>query len=280
MAKYTTVNCEECGAEIERETWRLKKTKKFFCSIECRAAWQASDKNPKRKNKIKICENCSKEFDLRKTNAGWNQRFCSQTCSGEWQSNNIIKEKHLITNTCMHCGIKFDVHPYRKTAKFCSTKCYNEYRRDTIICPICGIQFSSPKWEKRTYCSIECAKHKEINVSSGEIEIREFLSENNIAFDYQTPIHHKLGFYKPDIIVGKKIIEFYGTYWHCHKSIFANENEMNFSIGMAAKEKRIADAKRINSIKDAGYNILIIWEHEWKTQPQKSKQKILNFLKE
>ena len=280
MAKISIVKCSWCNCDVERETRRLKEVKNFFCSPACRSEWQSSDKNPTRKNKIKICENCNKEFDLRKTNAGWQQRFCSQKCSGEWQSNNIIREKKLIERECVQCKTMFAVWPYRKTAKFCSVKCYNNYRRDTIACPTCGILFTAAKWEDRTYCSAECAKSREINVSSGELEIREFLTEHCISFTYQEPVRHSLGFYKPDIIVNKKIIEFYGTYWHCHQNIFADEDEMNFSIGMTAKEKRKIDNDRINSIKDSGYDVLIVWEHNWKNQQQKIKQEILNFLQE
>lgn len=271
------VYCAGCKKEIFLPRYRLHSVN-HFCSIDCRSKWQSSEKNPLRKNKIKKCKNCEQEFDLRKTKAGDNQKFCSRKCAGEFRSKNKIFIKKLILKNCIYCGKEFEVWPYRKNAKYCSPDCHDQSRRDHLICPICGVFFSSPKYEKRKYCSQECAKNRIIQTSKGELEIYDFLIQNNIKVETQKAIHSENGFYKPDIIVNNNIIEFYGIYWHCHESIFFNENEINYSIGLTAKEKREIDQKRVEDLKKIGYNVLIIWEHEWEKRNNFCKKRILSFL--
>lgn len=74
---------------------------------------------------------------------------------------------------CLNCGIEFDGY---KTSKYCSETCRRQhaYERSknnsklTKICPICGKEFSYPKWRenKAKFCSIKCQRlslHGELN---------------------------------------------------------------------------------------------------------------------
>lgn len=216
---------------------------------------------------------------MRAKRCGEGQRFCSQKCFGEWSKKTNVHVTHCITKTCMHCGKQYEVHPYRKDSEFCSVTCYDGYRREHVPCLTCGKIFIAPKYQKRKYCSAECAKSKQIRVSSGEKEIMTFLITQGIEFTSNTPIHHSNGFYKPDILVGNKIIEFYGTYWHCHHSLF-EDTDMNFSIGLTAFEKREHDRNRLEDLKELGYSTLVVWEHDWADRQNEMKQLILTYLRE
>jgi G:T-mismatch repair DNA endonuclease (very short patch repair protein) len=279
------VHCAECGSEKDVEThyYEKSKSKRFFCNSECKSKWQSSDKNPLRKNKIKVCLECGKDFDLRKTHASEKQRFCSSKCYGNYAKKNPgvlqpIQPQKRYTKKCKCCGKEFWLHAHRTNTIFCSSECHNEYRRETKECPTCNSLFTSPKHEKRKYCSSDCAKHNKIRQSAGEKEIFDFLTDVGLEVKSNVPVKFDKGFYKPDILVDNKIIEFYGTYWHCHESLFS-ETDYNSSIGMTATEKRDFDSNRIIYLQSIGYHVMIIWEHEWNKDKEAVKKDILSFLK-
>jgi len=89
----------------------------------------------------------------------------------------------------------------------------------------------------------------------------------------------KIGKYFVDLTCGKKVVEFYGDYWHCNENMF-EPDEMNISIGKLAKDVWAADNNRIKYIQDKGYSVLIVWENEYIADPVGVKNKIEYFLKE
>jgi G:T-mismatch repair DNA endonuclease (very short patch repair protein)/Zn-dependent peptidase ImmA (M78 family) len=93
-------------------------------------------------------------------------------------------------------------------------------------------------------------------ISSVEIKFCKFLKQLGIGFIHQ--YKYKLGI--ADICVGdNKIIELYGDYWH------------NYPEG---REK---DRRQIKYLKDTGYEVLIVWEHELK-DIDKLKEKVINYI--
>lgn len=280
----TTVSCAWCNKEklIDDRRFHQSKTKLFFCDIRCKSNWQKSDKNPLSKKAQKPCLNCGEIFDLREKRCSNKQKFCSSKCYGAYNASHPgelqpIQQKQRIKKTCLCCNKEFIVHPYRANASFCSRKCHNDFRRDTITCMCCGSLFTSPKYEKRKYCSLKCAESKVWQESSGEVEIKQYIEKNGYEVRSHVPITTEFGFVKPDILVGNKIIEFYGSYWHCHESLFGAD-EMNWSIGMTAAEKRESDENRVRCLINLGYEVLIIWEHDWKKFNDVSKQTIMNYI--
>lgn len=75
----------------------------------------------------------------------------------------------------------------------------------------------------------------------------------------------------------KKIIEFYGDYWHGNPKKF-NVIDVQIFSGKTYRQIREADAMRENIIRQLGYNILIIWESDYKKYPKETVQKCLDFL--
>ena len=76
--------------------------------------------------------------------------------------------------------------------------------------------------------------------------------------------------------ISKKIIEFYGDYWHA--------NPKKYAAADIIKTKRASeiwehDANRRNLLIEAGYSVLIIWGHEYTTAPTDIVARCISFLK-
>jgi very-short-patch-repair endonuclease/uncharacterized protein YaeQ len=77
--------------------------------------------------------------------------------------------------------------------------------------------------------------------------------------------------------INKKIIEFNGDYWHCNP-IKYNENYYHKHLKMYAKERWYNDKMRIEFTESLGYQVLTIWESEYRKNTDVTLQKCLDFL--
>lgn len=76
----------------------------------------------------------------------------------------------------------------------------------------------------------------------------------------------------------KKIIEFYGDYWHANPEFYSDDDLIvTYSGKFLAKEIRKKDAKRIRKI-NKKYKTKILWENQVKTNEQKVLDKMVEFL--
>jgi len=80
-----------------------------------------------------------------------------------------------------------------------------------------------------------------------------------------------------DFEFNKKIIEFYGNYWHCNPKYY-NSNYFHKYLQMFAYEIWEKDELRIKSINQAGFDVLIIWEDDFSKKRDKVIQDCINFL--
>lgn len=102
-------------------------------------------------------------------------------------------------------------------------------------------------------------------VSKAQLQLCEILNGDNSFY---------LDGYVYDIKVGNKILQFNGDYWHCNPATW-QPYQYNKSIKMTAKEKWKIDIQKINYAKKKGYNVLVVWECNWK----KDKNKVINECK-
>lgn len=101
--------------------------------------------------------------------------------------------------------------------------------------------------------------------------IKENLNENVSA---NVPISN----YVVDVLHNRKIIEFYGDFWHANPKFYSdNDFIKSFSINKTVGEIWANDNYRIEMLKKMGYSVLIIWENDWKTNKQTCIEKIKNF---
>jgi very-short-patch-repair endonuclease len=86
-------------------------------------------------------------------------------------------------------------------------------------------------------------------------------------------------FYDLACVENKKIIEFYGNYWHaCPKKY--GPNEVVGRKGQTALQIWDADAAKIKLAEDHGYQVKVIWESEYKKNPKKVVDECITWLKQ
>jgi endogenous inhibitor of DNA gyrase (YacG/DUF329 family) len=67
------------------------------------------------------------------------RKYCSRVCVGKAVGNNAsarIKEGSLRPHTCANCGKNW--RDYYEVRKFCSRKCFGEYRKENYVSPLIG----------------------------------------------------------------------------------------------------------------------------------------------
>ncbi len=76
--------------------------------------------------KNNVCKNCGENLGEQPRNGM--KKFCSEKCKCKWWGKNMLNNrKHLIMRVCEQCGKSFRCFD-RKNRKFCSRKCYANYR--------------------------------------------------------------------------------------------------------------------------------------------------------
>ena len=127
------------------------------------------------------------------------------------------------------------------------------------------------KWQKSLHNAFR-KNHDTINTSniSNNLikEIREYC---NVEAEFQ------LGRYSYDIRKNNNLIEFNGDYWHANPKIY-DDTFTNSVSNLTAKEIHDKDAKKIDYAKANGYNILVIWESDYKEDPEGTIKKCIRFL--
>ncbi len=71
-----------------------------------------------------------------------------------------------VASQCINCGLSFNkqrchIKPHQlNSGKFCSTSCYNEWRRlhnrEIRLCRYCGVSFEVHKSKGQVFCSLKC----------------------------------------------------------------------------------------------------------------------------
>ena len=110
-----------------------------------------------------------------------------------------------------------------------------------------------------------------------EIEFYNYIREN---IDASVKANVPLGHYIVDVIKGKKIVEFYGDFWHGNPSIFSECKKL-YPYGKSAMlvgDIWKKDNERISCLKSSGYDVIIVWESEWNKNKQECIDKIRQHL--
>ena len=72
----------------------------------------------------------------------------------------------------------------------------------------------------------------------------------------------------------RKLVEFYGTYWHADPRFFDKDHKHLQKNQSAAQIQSRDQAKRTYAI-NQGFTIFVIWEHDW----YKNKASVLEHIK-
>lgn len=148
---------------------------------------------------------------------------------------------------------------------------------------------SKPEEEKLEILKKKIFRNKVHSKNSQELfkSINEALGEGDFFFatslqgekNIET-INKQL--FKPDFCWKNKIIEFFGTYWHCDPN-HPKYGDPTFAIRRGSKKYTAEsvwkiDKWRMEEFQRSGYEVLVIWESEWNNSPEETIQKCLDFL--
>ena len=86
--------------------------------------------------------------------------------------------------------------------------------------------------------------------------------EHNFAFDFT---------------LGKKIIEFQGDYWHCNPAKYSADY-VHKTYGITAQEVWDKDKIKLECARNHGYDVLYIWELDYRKDREGQLKKCLEFL--
>ena len=120
-----------------------------------------------------------------------------------------------------------------------------------------------------SYKSLEILEKLQLsfpNLKGGKHEYGLYDKKSEKTFKYDITEHDR-----------KKIIEFNGVYWHC-KPEFFNADFFHPILKITAKEKWEYDARKIAAAKEAGYDVLVIWEDDYEKDPDDTIKKCVQFL--
>ena len=105
---------------------------------------------------------------------------------------------------------------------------------------------------------------------SAYTELKQVLQDLEISVKLSNPYY---GPYDFGSLTKKKLIEFYGTYWHADPRFFEAEHFFSQKNQTAAQIRARDQAKRSYAL-SSGFEIQIIWEHDW----QKNKPQVISNL--
>jgi hypothetical protein len=119
---------------------------------------------------------------------------------------------------------------------------------------------------------------KGITVSSAEkiilAEIKKVIPSAEHQF---TLINSNKKQYVYDIFANKKIIEYNGDFWHCNP-IKYSADYINPRTKLKAVDKWEVDHVKLQYAKDQGYEVLVVWENDFKKNKEEVIKQCIQFL--
>ena len=117
------------------------------------------------------------------------------------------------------------------------------------------------------------------NISKAEKELLKIFQENNIATETQYCLLGKnQKAYVYDFRLNKKIIEYFGDFWHANPQIY-DSTFLNPISKKTFNAIQKSNNERIKFAEQNGYEILVIWENDFNKNKEETIQKCLSFLK-
>jgi len=212
--------------------------------------------------------NASKHVDYTKRLTTVNLQYYINKGFNEEESKKLLKERQttFTLNKCIEKhGLEKGTDIYNKRQKDWSEKMNIKYKNG---------DFS--KTSSNNYSKMELEFISEV-ISLCELKENEYFSnltetffirskELNITLSYDFVLKNK-----------NKVIEFNGDYWHCNPNKYVN-TFVHPHKNMIAEDIWKFDEIKNNFIKNKGYEILVIWESEYKNNKENILNNCKNFL--
>lgn len=260
------INCDWCGAALERRPSQIAKGKRNFCDLKCKGKWQAA--HPRKKVRVtKVCSRCGVEF-LVKPSAVKNRKYCSLACY-----------RPPVMRTCERCGKEY-VAPPSQRLKYCSQGCYlatKKARANKYFCVDCDKTIG----RRAKRCRSCSAKHRwasaEFRKKWAIIQAKRFskmhqgkkIPPTNIeqividildgfdAIHYSQYCPYGCRYIFDEFIPPNTLLEINGTYWH------------------SLPKMKLRDQRKASWARNQGYDLFIIEEDELKERGNVVVEKIL-----
>ncbi len=128
-----------------------------------------------------------------------------------------------------------------------------------IICPIHGPFFQKAQSHWYGHGCRKCNK----SISKSETAWLDSLNIPNDKNYRNVTIQSENTKYNVDAVYNGVIYEFYGDYWHGNPIIYKSD-DMNTTVKKPFGELYNRTIQRENELNNLGYNIISIWESDWK----------------
>jgi hypothetical protein len=184
---------------------------------------------------------------------------------------NQMAYRHLLGNGCPNCAHesrRLNISDFTERSKYIHRNKYdyskveyiNHSTKVTIICPIHGDFKQTPNNHmiQKKGCS-KCS----INISKKELDWLDYINDSSIIRQFTVKINkriYKFDGYNPKT---KTIYEFYGDFWHGNLNIY-NSEDINQVSKKKFGELYNKTINREKYLKSIGYNIISIWENDFK----------------
>lgn len=270
------------------------------CSDECRIEYRKSYRKNRWKNcpqTERICFFCQKIFMRRVLKNG---KFCSRSCGSKWHIKNGDFDKW---KTCNHkkCGTTI-----KCAMSDCQNMIYLPPRFNNMnVVKLCGLEcekkyFSlkmsgenNPMFRKKLSKESENKKRKTLlknhgvanafllskrrTISKAHHEIFNELNSkySNMHFEKEKMLRTSEKDYFIDIVSNdcKIAIEYNGDYWHCNPVKYQPDFMHHVKL-KTASEIWNDDKNRINIIEKNGYEVIVIWESDYR----KFRSEVMNSI--
>lgn len=73
----------------------------------------------------------------------------------------------------------------------------------------------------------------------------------------------------------KIIVEYFGCWWHADVRLY-DDDWVHAFTRKTAKETRHRDNLKIEQLTALGYDVVVVWESDWKENPEREKERIIN----
>lgn len=113
--------------------------------------------------------------------------------------------------------------------------------------------------------------------SNAEIKCYTYLKDNvEPKLEANVPI----GSYIVDMLIGNKIIEFNGDFWHANPKLYKPTDELKPCGGPTKLASTIWENEkiRLDDLRKLGYDVFVMWESEWSNERESTINKIKHFL--
>lgn len=151
------------------------------------------------------------------------------------------------------------------------TKRYNEKTRKWLE------TMDSKSDEELNDINSRKVRHSSCFYSKAEKELLSKIKEFGILVTSELCLNNEKRRFIYDINYQDKIIEYNGDFWHANPEIYGTDFICPYNNMSQLEIHERDNIKHLVAI-DNGYKILVIWENDYKKDPEKELQKCINFL--